>query len=112
MEGVLGTEGGKSDTLKAIAAGALAGALAVGAIIKLRNVLGKPKDLKIIYFKIHGKARPIRAACKIGGINFTNTFVDKGNWEKVKPHMPFGQVRRARNGSHTYTMYVRVWLGG
>lgn len=39
-----------------------------------------------------GRAGAIRAACKLGGIPFENSFVDASNWAKAKTGMPFGQV--------------------
>lgn len=50
----------------------------------------EPK-LTLTYFGIAGRAEPIRIACAIGNIPFTNKVIS-GNFMQIKPTLPLGQL--------------------
>lgn len=48
--------------------------------------------LTLIYFGISGRAEPIRLACAIGNIPFTNKIVGFREFPQLKPTLPLGQM--------------------
>ena len=49
--------------------------------------------LKLTYFDFHGgRGEPARLALSIGGIPFEDDRVPPSDWERRKPHTPFGAL--------------------
>ncbi|XP_071647931.1 glutathione S-transferase-like [Temnothorax longispinosus] len=47
---------------------------------------------KLTYFHLTGLAEPIRLLFSYAGIDFVDERIDKNDWPKLKPTMPFGKV--------------------
>lgn len=47
---------------------------------------------KLIYFSLTGLAEPIRYILNYGGAEFEDYRMEREDWPKIKPEMPFGQV--------------------
>lgn len=47
---------------------------------------------KLIYFSLSGLAEPIRYILNYGGADFEDYRMEREDWPKIKPEMPFGQV--------------------
>jgi glutathione S-transferase len=74
-------------------AGAVAGAgIVMGWMRACQKELQSPKELKILYFPIAGRAGPVRACCQIGRIKYENIYLDEASLKELKPSLPFGQV--------------------
>lgn len=52
----------------------------------------RPKNVKVVYFKMAGRAGAVRAALKLARIKYENDFVDRDSMQELKPRLPFGQV--------------------
>ena len=52
----------------------------------------RPKNVKVVYFKMAGRAGAVRAALKLARIKYENDFVDRDSMKELKPRLPFGQV--------------------
>ncbi len=48
--------------------------------------------ITLTYFPIGGRAEPIRLACAVSGIPFTNKVLSPPEFKKVKPTLPLGQL--------------------
>lgn len=48
--------------------------------------------MKVVYFKMAGRAGAVRAALKLARIKYENDFVDRDSMQELKPRLPFGQV--------------------
>ena len=75
-----------------VAAGVALGAAACLAVQGLLKMAKKPRSVKVTYFKMAGRAGPVRAALKLANIEYTNEFVDRESMKALKPKLPFGQV--------------------
>lgn len=81
-----------ADLVKGALGGMLFGATAVLGCQSLCAYLQRPKDLKVVYFAMSGRAGPIRAALQLGKIKYENAFVNSDSLKELKPKLPFGQV--------------------
>jgi len=68
-----------------------AGALLVGQHL-YKVLVKKPRQVKVTYFKMAGRAGPVRAALQLAKIKYENVFVNRESFNAMKPKLPFGQV--------------------